>query len=46
MYGEENYLELQMELNIWEREEAFAEANSEYLKECNNVICATFGVLK
>jgi hypothetical protein len=46
MYELDNVLELQMELNIWEMEEAFAEINSLYLKECSNVIVATFGVLK
>ena len=39
-------LELLRELNIWELEEAFAEINSLYLEECNNVMIATFGELK
>ena len=43
MYELENYLELQQELNIWEMEEAFAEINSQYLQECDNIVYATFG---
>lgn len=41
----ENYLELQNELNVWEMELAFAEVNSQYLDECNNIINTTFGGL-
>ena len=43
MYELENYIELLQELNIWEMEEAFAEANSQYLMECDNIVCTTFG---
>ena len=46
MYEFENYLELQQELNIWEMEEAFAEANTQYLDECDSTVVATFGGLK
>jgi len=46
MYEFENYLELQQELNIWEMEEAFAEINTQYLSECDNMVVATFGGLR
>ena len=43
MYELENYMELLQELNIWEMEEAFAEANSQHLIECDNIVYTTFG---
>ena len=44
MYYElDNILELQRELSIWEMEEAFAEANSQYLNDCENTVTASFG---
>ncbi|WP_188109485.1 hypothetical protein [Sulfurimonas indica] len=43
MYELDNILELQRELNIWEMEEAFAEINSIYIENCENVVAAQFG---
>ena len=44
MYYEiENLLELQNEIYIWTMEEAFAEANTQYLNDCESVVIAAFG---
>jgi len=44
MYYEiENIKELQNEISIWEMEEAFAEANAQYLSDCESVVVAVFG---
>ena len=43
MYELDNILELQMEINVWEMEMAFAEINSIHIKNCENVVATQFG---